>query len=123
MASSPGTSSPNAAPTLFDAGAPSPQTPSCSLATVEEDSIDGIYDTLKDCAVVSKYAGGIGIGVSGVRASRSYVHGTNGTSDSIVPMLRVFSNTARCVDQGGGWAQGLRRRPRRSPARPHLRLS
>ncbi len=73
---------------------------------MKEDSIDGIYDTLKHCAVISKYAGGIGLSVSNIRASKSYIRGTNGTSNGIVPMLRVFNNTARYVDQGGGKRKG-----------------
>ena len=92
----------HATPTLFNAGTPSPQMSSCFLTCVKEDSIDGIYDTLKNCAVISKYAGGIGMSISNVRASQSYIRGTNGTSNGIVPMLRVFNNTARYVDQGGG---------------------
>jgi ribonucleotide reductase alpha subunit len=75
---------------------------SCFLTCMKSDSIDGIYDTLKNCAVISKYAGGIGMSISNVRASQSYIRGTNGTSNGIVPMLRVFNNTARYVDQGGG---------------------
>ena len=75
---------------------------SCFLLATKDDSIDGIYDTLKNCAVISKYAGGIGLSVHNVRASKSYIRGTNGTSNGIVPMLRVFNNTARYVDQSGG---------------------
>lgn len=92
----------HATPTLFNAGTPNAQMSSCFLMCVKEDSIDGIYDTLKNCAVISKYAGGIGMSVSNVRASQSYIRGTNGSSNGIVPMLRVFNNTARYVDQGGG---------------------
>ncbi len=96
----------HATPTLFNAGTPNPQMSSCFLTCVREDSIDGIYDTLKNCAVISKYAGGIGMSISNVRASQSYIRGTNGTSNGIVPMLRVFNNTARYVDQGGGKRKG-----------------
>ena len=96
----------HATPTLFNAGTPTPQMSSCFLTTVKSDSIDGIYDTLKNCAIISKYAGGIGMSISNVRASQSYIRGTNGTSNGIVPMLRVFNNTARYVDQGGGKRKG-----------------
>jgi ribonucleoside-diphosphate reductase alpha subunit len=96
----------HATPTLFNAGTSLPQMSSCFLLTVKGDSIDGIYDTLKDCAVISKFAGGIGLAVHDVRASQSYIRGTNGTSNGIVPMLRVFNNTARYVDQGGGKRKG-----------------
>lgn len=96
----------HATPTLFNAGTPNPQMSSCFLLSMKEDSIDGIYDTLKHCAVISKYAGGIGMALSNVRASASYIRGTNGTSNGIVPMLRVFNNTARYVDQGGGKRKG-----------------
>lgn len=96
----------HATPTLFNAGTPNPQMSSCFLLSMKEDSIDGIYDTLKHCAVISKYAGGIGMALSNVRASSSYIRGTNGTSNGIVPMLRVFNNTARYVDQGGGKRKG-----------------
>ena len=96
----------HATPTLFNAGSTQPQMSSCFLLTMKEDSIDGIYDTLKNCAVISKYAGGIGLATHNVRASQSYIAGTNGTSNGIVPMLRVFNNTARYVDQGGGKRKG-----------------
>lgn len=96
----------HATPTLFNAGTTMPQMSSCFLLAMKEDSIDGIYDTLKNCAVISKYAGGIGISIHNVRASQSYIRGTNGTSNGIVPMLRVFNNTARYVDQGGGKRKG-----------------
>ena len=96
----------HATPTLFNAGTPKPQMSSCFLTCMKDDSIDGIYDTLKNCAVISKYAGGIGMSISNVRASQSYIRGTNGTSNGIVPMLRVFNNTARYVDQGGGKRKG-----------------
>lgn len=95
-----------ATPTLFNSGTPCPQMSSCFLMTTKEDSIDGIYDTLKNCAMISKYAGGIGVSVHDVRASNSYIRGTNGTSNGLVPMLRVFNNTARYVDQGGGRRKG-----------------
>ena len=96
----------HATPTLFNAGTPKPQLSSCFLLMMQDDSIDGIYDTLKQCAVISKYAGGIGLAVHHIRASNSYIRGTNGTSNGIVPMLRVFNNTARYVDQGGGKRKG-----------------
>ena len=95
-----------ATPTLFNAGCPNGQMSSCYLMTMKEDSIDGIYDTLKNCAIVSKYAGGIGLSCHDVRASNSYIRGTNGISNGLVPMLRVFNNTARYVDQGGGKRKG-----------------
>lgn len=96
----------HATPTLYNAGTPNPQLSSCFLITMKEDSIDGIYDTLKQCAIISKYAGGIGLACHNVRASNSYIRGTNGMSNGIVPMLRVFNNTARYVDQGGGKRKG-----------------
>ncbi|OEU13131.1 Ribonuc_red_lgC-domain-containing protein [Fragilariopsis cylindrus CCMP1102] len=96
----------HATPTLFNAGSTKPQMSSCFLLTMKDDSIDGIYDTLKNCAIISKYAGGIGLATHNVRASKSYIRGTNGTSNGIVPMLRVFNNTARYVDQGGGKRKG-----------------
>uniref|UniRef100_A0A6S9A967 Ribonucleoside-diphosphate reductase n=4 Tax=Ditylum brightwellii TaxID=49249 RepID=A0A6S9A967_9STRA len=96
----------HATPTLFNAGTPNPQMSSCFLLCMKADSIEGIYDTLKDCAIISKYAGGIGLSISNIRASQSYIRGTNGTSNGIVPMLRVFNNTARYVDQGGGKRKG-----------------
>ena len=96
----------HATPTLFNAGTCMPQMSSCFLLTMKEDSIDGIYDTLKSCAVISKYAGGIGLAIHNIRASASYIRGTNGSSNGIVPMLRVFNNTARYVDQGGGKRKG-----------------
>jgi Ribonucleotide reductase, all-alpha domain/Ribonucleotide reductase, barrel domain/ATP cone domain len=92
----------HATPTLFNAGTPMAQMSSCFLLCMKEDSIDGIYDTLKNCAIISKYAGGLGLSIHNVRASQSYIRGTNGSSNGIVPMLRVFNNTARYVDQGGG---------------------
>ncbi|KAJ1673408.1 ribonucleotide-diphosphate reductase subunit rnr1, partial [Spiromyces aspiralis] len=91
----------HASPTLFNAATPHPQMSSCFLVTMKDDSIDGIYDTLKTCAMISKSAGGIGLNVHCIRATGSYIAGTNGTSNGLVPMLRVFNNTARYVDQGG----------------------
>jgi len=96
----------HASPTMFNAGTPRPQLSSCFLVTMRDDSIEGIYDTLKDCAMISKNAGGIGISIHNIRATGSYIRGTNGTSNGIVPMLRVFNNTARYVDQGGGKRKG-----------------
>jgi ribonucleotide reductase alpha subunit len=89
----------HATPTLFNAGTPHPQLSSCYLLSMESDSIDGIYNTLKDCALISKWAGGIGLHIHNVRASGSHIRGTNGSSNGIVPMLRVFNNTAKYVDQ------------------------
>lgn len=82
------------------------QLSSCFLICMKEDSIEGIYDTLKECAVISKSAGGIGVSVHNIRATGSYIRGTNGASNGIVPMLRVFNDTARYVDQGGGKRKG-----------------
>jgi ribonucleoside-diphosphate reductase alpha chain len=96
----------HATPTLFNAGTPKPQMSSCFLLTMQEDSIDGIYDTLKQCAKISQSAGGIGLSMHNIRATGSYIKGTNGTSNGIVPMLRVFNDTARYVDQGGGKRKG-----------------
>jgi ribonucleoside-diphosphate reductase alpha chain len=96
----------HATPTLFNAGTPRSQLSSCYLIAMEDDSIDGIYNTLKDCANISKYAGGIGLHIHNVRAAGSHIRGTNGTSNGVVPMLRVFNNTARYVDQGGGKRNG-----------------
>lgn len=96
----------HASPTLFNAGTPNPQLSSCFLVTMKDDSIDGIYDTLKTCAQISKTAGGIGLNVHCIRATGSYIAGTNGTSNGIIPMLRVFNNTARYVDQGGNKRPG-----------------
>lgn len=96
----------HASPTLFNSGTTRPQLSSCFLLTMQEDSIEGIYDTLKQCAQISKQAGGIGLAVHNVRATGSYIRGTNGTSNGMVPMLRVFNNTARYVDQGGGKRKG-----------------
>ena len=96
----------HATPTLFNAGTPKPQMSSCFLLTMKEDSITGIYDTLKQCAKISQNAGGIGLAIHDIRATGSYIKGTNGTSNGIVPMLRVFNDTARYVDQGGGKRKG-----------------
>ena len=96
----------HATPTLFNSCTPKPQMSSCFLLTTKEDSIDGIYDTLKSCAQISQSAGGIGLSIHDIRASGSYIKGTNDTSNGIVPMLRVFNDTARYVDQGGGKRKG-----------------
>lgn len=96
----------HATPTLFNAGTPKPQMSSCFLLTMKEDSIQGIYDTLTQCARISQSAGGIGLSVHDIRAKGSYIKGTNGTSNGIVPMLKVFNDTARYVDQGGGKRKG-----------------
>lgn len=96
----------HATPTLFNSGTPKPQMSSCFLLTMKEDSIEGIYDTLKSCAQISQSAGGIGLAMHNIRATGSYIKGTNGTSNGIVPMLRVFNDTARYVDQGGGKRKG-----------------
>ncbi len=96
----------HATPTLFNAGTPKPQMSSCFLLTMQDDSIDGIYDTLKQTAKISQSAGGIGLSIHNVRATGSYISGTNGTSNGIIPMLRVFNDTARYVDQGGGKRKG-----------------
>uniref|UniRef100_A0A6C0ET16 ribonucleoside-diphosphate reductase n=1 Tax=viral metagenome TaxID=1070528 RepID=A0A6C0ET16_9ZZZZ len=96
----------HATPTLYNAGTKRPQLSSCFLLGMEDDSIDGIFNTLKDCAAISKWAGGIGLHIHNVRAEGSQIKGTNGTSNGIVPMLRVFNNTARYVDQGGGKRNG-----------------
>jgi|TARA_B110000483_G_scaffold25584_1_gene30404 ribonucleoside-diphosphate reductase alpha subunit len=96
----------HATPTLYNAGTPRPQLSSCYLLSMEDDSIDGIYDTLKDCAKISKWAGGIGLHIHNVRGQGSHIRGTNGTSNGIVPMLQVYNKTARYVDQGGGKRNG-----------------
>ena len=96
----------HATPTLYNSGTPRPQCSSCFLLGMEEDSIDGIYNTLKNCAKISKYAGGIGLHIHNIRANGSHINGTNGTSNGIVPMLKVFNDTARYVDQGGGKRNG-----------------
>lgn len=96
----------HASPTLFNSGTPRPQLSSCFLLQMKDDSIEGIYDTLKQCALISKSAGGIGVNIHCIRASGSYIAGTNGTSNGLVPMLRVYNNTARYVDQGGNKRPG-----------------
>lgn len=96
----------HATPTLFNSGTPKPQMSSCFLLAMKDDSIDGIYDTLKQTAKISQSAGGIGLSIHNIRATGSYISGTNGTSNGIVPMLRVFNDTARYVDQGGGKRKG-----------------
>lgn len=96
----------HATPTLFNSGTPKPQMSSCFLLTMQDDSIEGIYDTLKQTAKISQSAGGIGLSIHNIRATGSYIRGTNGTSNGIVPMLRVFNDTARYVDQGGGKRKG-----------------
>ena len=96
----------HATPTLFNAGSPRPQLSSCYLLSMEDDSIEGIFNTLKDCAQISKWAGGIGLHIHNVRATGSHIRGTNGISNGIVPMLQVFNMTARYVDQGGGKRNG-----------------
>ncbi len=96
----------HATPTLFNAGTPKPQLSSCFLLQMKDDSIDGIYDTLKQCAKISQSAGGIGLSIHNIRATGSYIRGSNGVSNGIVPMLRVFNDTARYVDQGGGKRKG-----------------
>ena len=96
----------HATPTLYHAGTRKPQMSSCFLLTMREDSIEGIYDTLQQCAIISKHAGGIGLSVHNIRAADSYIAGTNGHSNGLVPMLRVFNDTARYCDQGGGRRKG-----------------
>ena len=96
----------HATPTLFNAGTPRAQLSSCYLISMEDDSLDGIYNTLHDCARISKYAGGIGLHIHNIRAKGTHIQGTNGTSNGLVPMLRVFNNTARYIDQGGGKRNG-----------------
>ncbi|MES2004855.1 MAG: ribonucleoside-diphosphate reductase subunit alpha [Bacteroidota bacterium] len=96
----------HATPTLFNAGTPKPQMSSCFLLQMKDDSIDGIYDTLKQTAKISQSAGGIGLSIHNIRATGSYIGGTNGTSNGIIPMLKVFNDTARYVDQGGGKRKG-----------------
>jgi ribonucleoside-diphosphate reductase alpha subunit len=91
----------HATPTLFNAGTPHPQLSSCYLLSMEDDSLDGIFNTLKDCATISKWAGGIGLHIHNIRATGSHIRGTNGTSNGIVPMLRVFNNTAKYINQSG----------------------
>jgi ribonucleoside-diphosphate reductase alpha chain len=96
----------HASPTLFNSGTAKPQLSSCFLLTMKDDSIDGIYDTLKQCALISQSAGGIGLSIHNIRAKGSFIKGTNGTSNGVVPMLKVFNDTARYVDQGGGKRKG-----------------
>lgn len=96
----------HASPTLFNAGTPHPQMASCFLTAMKDDSIEGIYDTLKECAMISKTAGGIGLHIHNIRSTGSYIAGTNGTSNGLIPMVRVFNNTARYVDQGGNKRPG-----------------
>jgi len=96
----------HATPTLFNAGTPRPQMSSCYLIAMENDCINGIFDTLKDCAIISKWAGGIGLHIHNIRAKGTHIQGTNGISNGLVPMLRVFNNTARYIDQGGGKRSG-----------------
>lgn len=96
----------HASPTLFNAGTPRPQMSSCFLVAMKDDSIEGIYDTLKQCALISKTAGGIGLHIHNIRSTGSYIAGTNGTSNGIIPMVRVFNSTARYVDQGGNKRPG-----------------
>ena len=96
----------HATPTLFNAGTKRPQLSSCFLLSMKDDSIDGIFSTLKDCAMISKWAGGIGLHIHNIRSKNSHIKGTNGISNGIIPMLRVFNNTARYVDQGGGKRNG-----------------
>lgn len=96
----------HATPTLFNAGTPRPQLSSCYLIAMEDDSLDGIYNTLHDCARISKYAGGIGLHIHNIRAKGTHIQGTNGISNGLVPMLRVFNNTARFIDQGGNKRNG-----------------
>jgi ribonucleoside-diphosphate reductase alpha chain len=96
----------HATPTLFNSATPRPQMSSCYLIAMEDDSIDGIFNTLKDCASISKWAGGIGLHIHNVRPAGSQIRGTNGVSNGLVPMLRVFNSTARYVDQGGGKRNG-----------------
>ena len=96
----------HATPTLFNSGTPRPQLSSCFLLAMENDSIAGIYNTLGDCANISKWAGGIGLHIHNIRATGSHIRGTNGVSNGIVPMLQVYNKTARYVDQGGGKRNG-----------------
>jgi ribonucleotide reductase alpha subunit len=91
----------HATPTLFNAGTPRSQLSSCYLIAMEQDSIEGLFDTLKECAIISKYAGGIGLHVHNIRSTGSFIRGTAGVSNGLIPMLRVFNNTARYIDQGG----------------------
>ncbi len=96
----------HATPTLFNSGTTKPQMSSCFLLTMKDDSIEGIYETLKNTAIISKSAGGVGLAIHNIRSRDSYIRGTNGTSNGIIPMIRVFNDTARYVDQGGGKRKG-----------------
>jgi len=96
----------HASPTMFNAGTPRPQMSSCFLVTMEDDSILGIYNTIKKCAIISKYSGGIGLSVSNIRSNGSIIKGTGGECTGIVPMLKVINNTARYINQGGGKRMG-----------------
>jgi len=96
----------HATPTLFNSGTPKPQMSSCFLLAMREDSIEGIFDTLKQTAIISKNAGGIGLAIHCIRATKSYIRGTNGQSNGLIPMIKVFNDTARYVDQGGGKRKG-----------------
>ena len=96
----------HATPTLFNAGTPKPQLSSCFLLSMTEDSISGIFETLTRCAKISQSAGGIGLSIHNIRAQGSYIKGTGGTSNGIIPMLKVYNDTARYVDQGGGKRKG-----------------
>jgi ribonucleoside-diphosphate reductase subunit M1 len=96
----------HASPTLFNSGTPNPQLSSCFLVAMKDDSIEGIYDTLKNCAMISKTAGGIGLHIHNIRATGAYIAGTNGYSNGIIPMLRAYDATARYVDQGGNKRPG-----------------
>lgn len=96
----------HASPTLFNAGTPNPQMSSCFLVCLKEDSLQGIFDTIKTCAVISKYSGGIGLALTNLRAGGSLIRGTAGRTSGIVPMLKVLNNTARFVNQGAGKRMG-----------------
>jgi ribonucleotide reductase alpha subunit len=112
----------HATPTLFNAGSPKPQMSSCFLLSMTDDSIAGIFETLSRCALISQSAGGIGLSIHNIRATGSYIKGTGGTSNGIIPMLRVFNDAARYVDQGGGKRKGRLRRVPRTLARRHFRV-
>jgi len=96
----------HATPTLFNSGTPKPYMSSCFLLAMRDDSIEGIFDTLKQTAIISKNAGGIGLAIHCIRATKSYIRGTNGQSNGLIPMIKVFNDTARYVDQGGGKRKG-----------------
>lgn len=96
----------HATPTLFNSGTPKPQMSSCFLLSMRDDSIEGIFDTLKQTAIISKNAGGIGLAIHCIRATKSYIRGTNGQSNGLIPMIKVYNDTARYVDQGGGKRKG-----------------